>query len=191
MEFEEFMDLWSNCCRCEELCKNRKNIVFGEGNKDPDIVIIGEAPGAKEDELGRPFVGKSGAELDKLLNHIGLLREDVFIMNVVMCRPPGNRNPKSSEIKNCSRRFYDQLKILNPKIVLTLGNFSTKAVLNSKKGITSLRGHFFEKDGYLVFPSLHPATILYSGGRKRKILEDDFLLLKEYIDGKDFPILKL
>lgn len=182
IEFLKFKEKWNNCKKCLELSKNRTNIVFGSGNTNPKIVIIGEAPGTNEDKKGVPFVGRSGIELDKLLETIDMSREDIYIMNVLMCRPPKNRNPNKKEISNCQERFYEQLKILNPEIIITLGSFSTQQILETKEPISNLHGKIIEKNNFTIIPMFHPATILYSGGKKRPMLENDFKKVKEYLN---------
>jgi len=168
------------------------HLVFGKGNPDAKILFIGEAPGAQEDLKGIPFVGSAGRELDKLLHSIGLSPDDVYIANILKYRPPENRNPTMEEIKRHTPYLIEQIKVIQPKIVVTLGNFSTKFVLadfnpeNMKSigGITFLHGKPVEKkiDGlpFLVFPLYHPAAILYNP-KLRKELEDDFLKIKSYL----------
>ena len=173
---------YSNCKLCEELSNNRLNVVFGGGNPDKcKIVIIGEAPGANEDKNKIPFVGRSGKLLDGLLEEIGITREEAYITNTILCKPPKNRDPKKDELKNCRERLNQQIKILNPKVVVTLGNFSTKYLLETKEGITKLRGKIFEKDGMKIIPCLHPAVLLYNGNspKKRKEFQDDFNIIKK------------
>ncbi|MDD3263302.1 MAG: uracil-DNA glycosylase [Candidatus Nanoarchaeia archaeon] len=182
IEFQKFKEKWKNCSKCKELVENRTNIVFGDGNPNPKIVFIGEAPGDNEDKKGKAFVGRSGKELDKLLEKINLTRNDVYIMNVLMCRPPKNRNPKSEEIKNCHERFYEQIKTLNPKIIVTLGNFSTQKILETKEPISKLHGKIQKKNELTIIPTFHPATILYSGGNNRKIMEEDFMIIKDFLN---------
>ncbi len=166
---------YTSCALCKELVNNRTNIVFGVG--DPEkckLVIIGEAPGYYEDVKNEPFVGKSGQELNKLLASIGLSRDEVYITNTILCRPPENRNPKAEELKNCRARLDKQIEILNPRLVITLGNFATQYMLDTKQGITKLRGKVVEKNGIQIMPMFHPATILYNGGKNLHIFEEDF-----------------
>jgi uracil-DNA glycosylase len=171
---------------------NARNLVFGKGNPNAEILFIGEAPGEQEDLQGIPFVGAAGKQLDKLLNLIGLSLDDVYIANILKYRPPENRNPSVDEIKNHTPFLIEQIKIIKPKIICTLGNFSTKFVLarfnvdGMKKieGISSLHGKpvKLEVDGlsFTVFPLYHPAAILYKPGL-RKDLEDDFLKMKDVL----------
>ncbi len=174
-----------SCRRCR-LYKYRKNPVPGEGGFRKGIMIIGEAPGRREDELGRPFVGKAGELLDQLLNKIGLSREDVYITNVVKCRPPNNRDPKDDEIEACRPFLERQIAILRPKIILCLGRFSARVLSNmlggSFSGMTQDHGKALKtKKGPLLFFTYHPAAALY----RKQLLEDierDFLKLKEEIE---------
>jgi uracil-DNA glycosylase family 4 len=175
-----------------ELKKSAKNLVFGKGNPDAQILFIGEAPGAQEDLQGIPFVGSAGKELDKLLHSIGLSLDDVYIANILKYRPPENRNPSVEEIKNHTPYLVEQIKIIKPKLICTLGNFSTKFVLakfdvNGMKkisGISQLHGRPVDisVDGlsFKVVPLYHPAAVLYNP-RLRKDLQDDFLKLKDML----------
>lgn len=161
------------------------NIVFGKGNPDAKLFFIGEAPGAKEDLQGMPFVGAAGRELDKLLNQIGLSIDDVYIANILKYRPPGNRNPSSKEIKAHTPFLLEQINIIKPKIVCTLGNYATKFALagfkpegmNKIEGISSIHGVPQRIDGLLVVPLYHPAAMLYNP-RLRSVLIEDFEKLK-------------
>lgn len=175
-----------------ELKKAAKNLVFGKGNPDAQILFIGEAPGAQEDLQGIPFVGSAGKELDKLLHSIGLSLDDVYIANILKYRPPENRNPSFEEIKNHTPYLVEQIKIIKPKIICTLGNFSTKFVLakfdvsNMKtiSGISQLHGKPVKiaVDGlsFTVVPLYHPAAVLYNP-KLRKDLQDDFFNLKDFL----------
>ncbi|MEM3127022.1 MAG: uracil-DNA glycosylase [Candidatus Woesearchaeota archaeon] len=177
-------DEYLNCPRCPELVVNRTNVVFGVGNPDKcKIVIIGEAPGNWEDKKNEPFVGKSGQILNQLLESVGLKREEVYITNTILCRPPDNRNPTAQELRNCRNRLDTHIKILAPKVIITLGNFATKYMLETKKGITDLHGQVVEKNSMKIIPMFHPAVLLYSGmsPEKRKIMEDDFKKVKEIL----------
>ena len=176
---------YENCQKCPALVENRSRVVFGVGNPDTcKVVIIGEAPGAKEDELGVPFVGRSGKILDEFLASIDLKRpDDVYITNTVLCRPPKNRDPKRDELANCRDRLDEHLRILNPKVVITLGNFSTRYLLDTKEGITDLRGKVFELNGFKVVPMKHPAVVLYNGNSPaiRAEFEEDFNKVKSLL----------
>src|SRR3954453_21781253 len=129
-----------SCTRCPQLVQARQTVVFGAGNADADLMFIGEAPGANEDKLGLPFVGQAGKLLDKLLGEIGLQREDVFIANVLKCRPPGNRDPLPAEIENCQEYLHRQLALIEPRVVCTLGHFATKLLRGEPTGITRIHG---------------------------------------------------
>ena len=187
---QELESAYADCKRCPALVANRTNVVFGVGNPCRcKVVIIGEAPGKQEDLNKEPFVGKSGKILDSLLAEIGLSRpEDVYITNTVLCRPPENRNPTSQELGNCSDRLNKHISLLNPKVVVTLGNFATKYMLQTTKGITSLRGTVFERSFFgkpvKVLPMFHPAVLLYNGNspQKRAEFQTDFALLKRLVD---------
>ena len=171
-----------------ELKSRAKNLVFGKGNIDADIMFIGEAPGAKEDELGVPFVGAAGRELDKLLSGIGLSLGDVYIANILKYRPPQNRNPLSSEIRSHAPFLLEQIKIIKPKVICTLGNYATKFVLagfkpegmNKIQGIAAIHGEKKLIDDLVVFPLYHPAAMLYNPGL-REVLVEDFQKLKELL----------
>ncbi len=167
------------CHQCP-LADGRANVVFGEGNPDARVLIVGEAPGKNEDEQGRPFVGAAGKLLDELLAVAGLKREDVFIANVLKCRPPGNRDPRPEEIELCTPYLREQTRTINPDFIVTLGNFSTKFILKTETGITRLHGHVQKAGRFNVFPIFHPAAALYDH-KKRADLEDDFAKLGELL----------
>jgi len=169
--------------RCENcsLSKTRTNIVFGDGNPNSDIVFIGEGPGYNEDIEGIPFCGAAGHLLDNYLDFVGASREDIYITNVVKCRPPNNRNPYAEEIKSCHEILKGQLDIISPKIIVTLGNVATKVFLNLKEGITELRGRWFEKNNYRILPMFHPAALLRDPSKKRDTAHDFELLQRHLI----------
>ena len=171
----ELEALTQGCKGCE-LFEGRTNIVFGDGNPEADVLIIGEAPGKNEDLQGKPFVGAAGKYLNELLEIAGLAREDVYIANVVKCRPPGNRNPRPEEIEACAPYLRQQTRLIDPKYIVTLGNFSTKFILKTERGITGLRGQVFQTGRFKVFPVFHPAAALYDV-KKREFLEHDFEVL--------------
>lgn len=168
-----------NCHRCP-LCEGRTNTVFGAGNPDARVMIIGEAPGKNEDLQGQPFVGAAGKLLNELLALAGLEREDVFIANVLKCRPPGNRDPRPEEIEVCTPYLREQTRTIDPEFLVTLGNFSTKFVLKTDRGITGLHGKLYQAGKFKVFPIFHPAAALYDGA-KREALENDFVTLGELL----------
>jgi DNA polymerase len=165
---EELKAVWrqaSTCVKCPQLAANRTTVVFGHGNADADLMFVGEAPGANEDKLGKPFVGQSGQLLDRLLGEIGLDREDAFVVNVLKCRPPGNRDPLPQEIDNCQDYLFKQIELVQPKVICTLGNFSTKLLRRDPTGITRLHGQAEVRTigprAVRLYPLHHPAAALY------------------------------
>jgi uracil-DNA glycosylase len=168
----------ADCVRCP-LSETRTQVVFGVGNPDADLMFIGEAPGFHEDRQGEPFVGAAGQLLTRMLSEIGLARADVYIANILKCRPPGNRDPQPLEIEACTPWLVEQLSIIRPRLVVTLGNFATKYVLATTRGITSMRGSVFEWQGRKVIPTYHPAAVLRGGERSRQFqeLRDDFMFI--------------
>jgi len=169
-----------DCQKCG-LCKSRTKFVFGSGSAYADVMFVGEAPGKNEDLQGLPFVGQAGKLLDELLGSIGFDRSEVFIANILKCRPPGNRDPLIEEINTCKDHLMEQVKIIDPKIICTLGKFSTQLLLNTSKGITGLRGKVFRIDNRIVMPINHPAAALYMPS-KIEILKQDFQKIKKLID---------
>lgn len=162
-------------CQLCKLWTTRANTVFGEGNPQAQIMFIGEAPGADEDATGRPFVGRAGQLLTKMIEAIELKREDVYIANVLKSRPPGNRNPEADEVKACIPFLFRQIAVIRPKIVVALGNPATQSLLETKVGITKLRGEFQpypRLPGIWVLPTFHPAYLLRSPDKKREAWED-------------------
>ncbi|MDJ0523441.1 MAG: uracil-DNA glycosylase [Planctomycetota bacterium] len=160
------------CTRCV-LAGDRHSTVFGEGSHAPKLVIVGEAPGAEEDRSGRPFVGPAGQLLTKMLAAIGLAREDVFICNLLKCRPPGNRNPRPEEVAACKPFLREQLRLLQPPLILALGSPAARELLQTSRGIMSLRGRFSKTpDGYRVMPTFHPAYLLRRPEAKRDVWND-------------------
>jgi DNA polymerase len=162
-----------NCRRCP-LEATRKNIVFGEGSPEAKLVFVGEAPGADEDATGRPFVGRAGQLLDKIVAAMGLAREAVYICNVLKCRPPENRTPSPSEIAACSPVLREQLRVLNPPVIVALGSPAARTLLGTNLGITKIRGRFHFYHGIAVMPTFHPAYLLRNPGEeyKRMVWED-------------------
>ncbi|WP_281702436.1 uracil-DNA glycosylase [Cryptobacterium curtum] len=163
-------------CHACPLWQGRTNVVFGAGNPQARILIIGEAPGKNEDLQGEPFVGAAGKKLDALLEIADLARDDVFIANVLKCRPPSNRNPLPEEITACAPFLREQTRTINPEFIVTLGNFSTKFVLKTQLGITRLHGQLQHAGRFKVFPIYHPAAAIYDR-TKQQALEDDFRML--------------
>ena len=168
-------------CRSCRLGDSRLNFVFGSGNADAKIMFVGEAPGKNEDLQGKPFVGQAGRILDELLLLIGFERKDVFIANVLKCRPPQNRDPKLDEINSCKNYLFRQIQIINPLILCTLGRHSTQLLLKTDKNITGLRGRVFKTDKHYIMPINHPAAVLYMPSRM-EILKKDFFSLKKILD---------
>ncbi len=187
-ELEKLHEAIKNCKKCN-LYKSRKNSVPGEGPANAKIMIIGEAPGEKEDEMGRPFVGAAGKLLTNLLEERGLKRSQVFITNILKCRPPGNRDPAPQEVEACKDYLIKQIKIIKPKIIVTLGRHATSFILNSiGVGFKSMRkshGRIIKGDLYgvpvIIFVTYHPAAALYNP-RLKKNLEADFDILKKVVD---------
>jgi DNA polymerase len=169
----------SNCTKCE-LHHSRKNAVPGEGPANSDIMFIGEGPGFHENEQGRPFVGAAGKFLEELLSDIGLSREEVFISNVVKCRPPGNRDPHPDEVETCTSNFLDrQIMAINPKVIVTLGRFSMNLLMPNSK-ISQVHGQAMKIHGRLVVPMYHPAAALHQGSL-RPVIKQDFSQLPQLI----------
>lgn len=160
------------CVKCE-LSKTRHSIVFGEGNPESLLMFIGEAPGADEDATGRPFVGRAGQLLTKIIESIELKREDVYIANILKCRPPSNRNPEKNEITACSGFLKEQIEIIKPKIICSLGKFATMFILNTlDERISLYRGRVFDYNGIKVIPTYHPSYLLRNQSKKRDVWED-------------------
>jgi len=168
-------------CRECELSRSRTKFVFGSGSAYAPVMFVGEAPGKNEDLQGLPFVGQAGKLLDELLDSIGFDRSEVFIANVLKCRPPGNRDPRIEEINTCKSYLLEQIKIIDPKIICTLGKISTQLLLNTDKGINTLRGKVFKVDSRIIMPINHPAAVLYTPSRM-EILKQDFQKIKRLID---------
>jgi DNA polymerase len=176
--FEELAAAASTCTKCP-LAETRTQVVFGVGDPHADLVFVGEGPGAEEDRQGIPFVGRAGQLLTKLIEGIGLRRDGVYICNVVKCRPPGNRDPLPAEISACRPYLEAQLDFLAPRVLVTLGNFATRLLLDTKEGITKLRGREFPFRGHSVLiPTLHPAAVLRNGGNALAQARSDFVLVK-------------
>ena len=172
MELSELEKNVQQCTKCP-LAQGRTQTVFGTGDPQARVLIIGEAPGKNEDLQGKPFVGAAGKYLNELLEYAKLTREEVFIANVLKCRPPDNRDPQAEEIQACSPYLRQQAKLINPEFMVTLGNFSTKFILKTEVGITRLHGEVHETGRFKVFPVFHPAAAIYDRS-KREALEADF-----------------
>jgi len=160
-----------DCQRCK-LAPKRTNIVFGSGNPNAELVFVGEAPGFDEDQQGLPFVGRAGQLLTKIIESIDLKRDDVYICNVLKCRPPDNRNPEPDEVGACNPFLRRQLAVIRPKVVCCLGTFAAQTVMQTASSISKLRGRFYDIDGIRVIATFHPAYLLRSPDKKREVWED-------------------
>jgi uracil-DNA glycosylase family 4 len=184
MTLQELATEASTCTRCR-LAKGRTQVVFGVGSPTANLMFIGEGPGYYEDKQGEPFVGAAGQLLTKLLGEIGLRREDVYITNVVRCRPPGNRDPMPDEIEACRPFTLGIVENIQPRVIVTLGNFATRVLLERQVSISRVRGQRFLIDGRTVIPTFHPAAVLHGGGEsgtQMASLRSDFRLLRDVLD---------
>jgi uracil-DNA glycosylase len=170
----------TGCKRCK-LASTRKNIVFGSGNPNADLMFVGEAPGADEDEQGLPFVGRAGQLLTKIIESIGMKRQEVFICNIIKCRPPGNRNPEADEIAACEQFMFRQISAVKPKIICALGAYGAQTVLRTTEAIGRLRGRLIDYRGVKLIATYHPAYLLRNPIEKRKVWED-MLIVRKYLD---------
>lgn len=162
-----------DCTRCKLHTLGRKQVVFGVGSPSADLMFVGEAPGADEDLQGEPFVGRAGQLLTKIIEAMGLTRADVYIANVIKCRPPGNRNPEPDEVATCEPFLARQIDMIQPRVIVALGTFAAKALLKTDAPISRIRGHVFEyRGGAKLIPTFHPAFLLRSPERKRDVWED-------------------
>ncbi len=176
-------DYMGDCRRCG-LCEHRTNIAFGTGDAEAKLVFVGEAPGYNEDKQGEPFVGKAGQLLDKMIDAMGLSREQVYICNVIKCRPPDNRDPHSDEIRQCSPFLRKQLEAIEPEVIVTLGKFASQFVTGEKNSMGALRGKWHEWEGVAVMPTYHPAYLLRSEGQKGKTWSDLQMVMEKLgLDG--------
>jgi uracil-DNA glycosylase family 4 len=183
-ELEELGRVASTCTRCR-LSAGRTQVVFADGGPDADLMFIGEGPGFHEDKQGLPFVGAAGQLLNRLLGEIGLRREDVYICNVVKCRPPGNRDPLPDEIEACKPYLVDQIRLVDPRVIVTLGNFATRFILERPTAISRVRGQIHPWQGRLVIPTFHPAAILRGGGdasAAMRSIRADFALVRSTLE---------
>ena len=167
-----------DCTRCKLHTLGRQQIVFGVGNPDADLMFVGEAPGAYEDIQGIPFVGRAGQLLTKIIEAIDLKRDDVYIANVIKCRPPGNRNPEPDEIATCEPFLFQQIDIIKPKVIVTLGKFAAQTLLRTEAPISRIRGRVFDYRGAKLVPTFHPAYLLRNPSSKREVWEDMKLVKK-------------
>lgn len=177
---KELANCIKNCKRCPELVSNRTQTVPGVGNPHAQIMFVGEAPGADEDAQGLPFVGQAGQLLTKLLNKIGLKREDVFIANVLKCRPPNNREPAPDEIENCKEYLHAQITLIRPQLICTLGNPALKTLINPSLTIGKSHSQIIKKNGLTFFPIFHPAAALHNNKNLNELVTD-FENLQKYI----------
>jgi uracil-DNA glycosylase family 4 len=181
----------ASCTRCR-LAQGRTQVVFGVGDPDADLMFVGEAPGFHEDQQGYPFVGQAGKLLDRLLEGIGLTRKDVYIANVLKCRPPGNRDPQPDEIEACESHLFRQVELIEPKVIATLGNFATKLLSGKPHGITRVHGTAQEATvggrRVALYPLYHPAAALYTPAMLRT-LEEDFKRIPELLNREPAPAL--
>lgn len=168
---EELKHEVEQCKKCK-LCNTRQNVVFGVGNVNAKIMFIGEGPGGDEDRLGEPFVGKAGQLMDKAFDIVGIKREEVYIANIVKCRPPHNRDPEADEVKSCMDYLRNQVMIIKPKIIILLGRIALQNILGEEYKITASRGKWIEKKGIEYMPTWHPAALLRDETKKIEFLED-------------------
>jgi DNA polymerase len=171
-----------DCRRCK-LAGGRHNIVFGDGNAHAELVFVGEGPGADEDEQGLPFVGRAGQLLNRMIQMIGMKREEVYICNVVKCRPPGNRTPEKDEIETCSPFLFRQLEAIKPRLICCLGAPAVRTVLGIKEGITKIHGQFYDFAASKALATVHPAYVLRNP-REERILREDFEKIREFLKGR-------
>ena len=177
--WEELEEVVKQCRKCR-LCETRKNVVFGVGNREADIMFIGEGPGADEDTQGEPFVGKAGKLMNMAFDMLGIKREEVYIANIVKCRPPNNRNPQDDEAENCLDYLRNQVILVKPKIIVLLGRVALKNVLGKEYGITASRGKWLERKGILYMPTWHPAALLRDENKKIDFIKDLKQVIKKY-----------
>ena len=177
--WEELEKSIVNCQKCK-LCQNRNHIVFGEGNKEADLMLIGEGPGADEDMQGLPFVGKAGQLMNKAFQGLALNRKEVYITNIVKCRPPSNRVPEADEATACLDYLRNQVMLVKPKIIVLMGSTALKNVLGKEYGITSARGKWIEQKGIRYMSTWHPAALLRDETKKIDFIKDLKLMLQEY-----------
>ena len=177
--WEELEEVVKQCRKCR-LCETRKNVVFGVGNREADIMFIGEGPGADEDTQGEPFVGKAGKLMNMAFDMLGVKREEVYIANIVKCRPPNNRNPQDDEAENCLDYLRNQVILVKPKIIVLLGSVALKNVLGKEYGVTASRGKWLERKGILYMPTWHPAALLRDENKKIDFIKDLKQVIKRY-----------
>lgn len=185
-ELRRLAEQASSCTACG-LAATRTHVVFGDGTPQARVMLVGEGPGRNEDLQGLPFVGAAGQLLNRLLSEIGLERSDAYISNVVKCRPPGNRDPRPDEIAACKGYLADQIRLVDPMVVMTLGNFATKLLLKEERGITRLRGRAYPWWNRTVIPTFHPAAALRGGAPVLASMQEDFGLMKATLEDRSDP----
>lgn len=178
--WEELEQSIINCKKCK-LCENRTNIVFGTGNKNAQVMFIGEGPGADEDKQGEPFVGKAGKLMNEAFKGLGINREEIYIANIVKCRPPSNRVPEQDEAEACLNYLRNQVILVKPKIIVLLGSTALKNILGKEYGITNARGKWIERKGIMYMPTWHPAALLRDENKKIEFWND----LKEVVKSRN------
>jgi DNA polymerase len=180
----------ATCTRCR-LAQGRTQVVYGVGDPDAELMFIGEGPGYHEDQQGIPFVGAAGQLLTQLLGEIGIARDEVYINNTVMCRPPGNRDPFPDELEACRPWLDERIALVDPRVIVTLGNFATRYVLGPKVSISRVRGQRFPWNGRIVIPTFHPAAILHGGGQassQMAAIRADFQQIRRALDERPAPV---
>src|ERR1700741_5383948 len=177
-------DLGPDCNRCKLHALGRRQVVFGVGNPDADLMFVGEGPGADEDIQGEPFVGRAGQLLTKIIEAIGLTREDVYIANVIKCRPPGNRNPEPDEVEQCEPFLFRQIDTVKPKVIVALGKFAAQCLLKTNDPIPRIRGREFKYRDSILIPTYHPAYLLRTPSAKREVWED-MKRVRAILNGED------
>jgi uracil-DNA glycosylase family 4 len=166
------IDIGPNCSRCKLHTLGRRQVVFGVGNPNADLMFVGEAPGADEDVQGEPFVGRAGQLLTKIIEAIGMTRQDVYIANVIKCRPPQNRNPEPDEVEKCEPFLFRQIETIKPKVIVALGKFAAQSLLKTTDPITRIRGREYKYRDAILMPTYHPAYLLRNPASKREVWED-------------------
>lgn len=187
MTLQELAKSLHNCQRCKLAKLGRSQVVFGVGNPHASIMFVGEAPGFNEDQKGEPFVGAAGKLLNDLLQSANLSRDQIYIANVIKCRPPNNRDPEPDEVETCKPFLMQQIQMIRPKLVCTLGNWATQTLLERKVGITKVKAQAFYMKDFVIFPLLHPAAALHQGNLL-DTLKEDFKKLKEFLDRHTQPV---
>lgn len=179
--YDNWEQLENECKQCKKckLCQTRNNVVFGTGNKQANIMFIGEGPGADEDIQGKPFVGKAGKLMNMAFDVVGIKREEVYIANIVKCRPPSNRNPENNEAVACLDYLRNQVILVKPKIIVLLGSVALKNILGKEYGITGSRGKWIEKKGILYLPTWHPAALLRDENKKIDFINDLKMVMRK------------